>query len=111
MKKILGIMALFSICFIVISVVDAKSLRDVYLRAGYDTQVIIKNDTEAKFHTSVLATYMNEDAIEIENTVQRKNDKGNWQNQGQDTVTVKSLNEGYEINYILYGVADTKHAI
>ena len=40
MKKILGIMALFSICFIVISVVDAKSLRDVYLRAGYDTQVI-----------------------------------------------------------------------
>ena len=108
MKKILGIMALFSICFIVVSVVDAKSLRDVYLRAGYDTQVIIKNDTEAKFHTSVLATYMNEDAIDIENTVQRKNDKGNWQNQGQDTVTVKSLNEGYEIEYILYKVADTR---
>ena len=108
MKKILGIMALFGICFIVISVVDAKSLRDVYLRAGYDTQVITKNDTESEFHTSVLATYMNEDAIEIENTVQRKNLIGNWENKGQDIIMVRSLNEGYEINYVLYGVADTR---
>ena len=108
MKKILGIMALFGICFIVISVVDAKSLRDVYLRAGYDTQVIIKNDTEAKFHTSVLATYLNEDAIEIENTVQRKDSFGIWRNNGQDSSVITTLNEGYELNYTLYGVADTR---
>ena len=101
MKRILGIMALFSICFIVVSVVDAKSLRDVYLRAGYDTQVIIKNDTEAKFHTSVLATYLNEDAIKIENTVQKKDIIGIWRNEGQDYSTITTLNEGYELDYTL----------
>lgn len=106
-KKVIAMMAIV-VCLIVTTSVSAKSLRDIYLRAGDDVQVIVKNDTEAKFHTSVLATYMNASQISVENTVQRKNIFGSWQNKQQVYPLVKVLNQGYDTNFDLKSTADTR---
>ncbi len=78
-------------CLFISTNVNAKSLRGVTMRSRTDTQHIVKYNTEALFHTSVLATSMNSSKISIENTVQRKNSKGNWVNVTDGTTLVGNL--------------------
>lgn len=106
-RKIISFVFLLLVVLITTNV-NAKSLRGVTLRANDDTQYIVKYNTEALFHTSVLATSINASEILIENTVQRKNSKGNWVNKAQVYPLVKKLNVGYDTNFNMYSTADTR---
>lgn len=108
MKKGSLLMLAIISCLFISTNVNAKSLRGVTMRSRTDTQHIVKYNTEALFHTSVLATSMNSSKISIENTVQRKNSKGNWVNKAQVYPLVQKLNVGYETNFNLYSTADTR---
>lgn len=108
MKKMLSIIAVVLVCLISINAASAKSLRDIELNGQVGAQIIVKYGTEGKAHTSLLPTYMNESSIKVENTVQRRNSLGNWQNRVQNRFTVSAINKSYIINFDLGTTADTR---
>ena len=108
MKKMLSIIAVVLVCIISINAASAKSLKDIELNGQVSAQLIVKYGTEGKAHTSLFPTYMNESIIKVENTIQRKNSSGNWQNRVQNRFNVTAINKSYIINFNLGTTADTR---
>lgn len=97
--------AVFSFTFIVVS---AKSLKEVTLNGQDAASLIVKYGTEPDFHTSIYPTYLNENSITIENTIQRRNSSGNWTNIVQNRFPVSKVKRSYILNVSLTKTADTR---
>lgn len=97
--------AVFSFTFIAVS---AKSLKEVTLNGQESGSLIVKYGTEADFHTSIYPTYLNENSINIENTIQRRNSSGNWNNIIQNRFPVSKVKRSYILNVSLTKTADTR---
>lgn len=107
MKKIVGLLAILIVCSVASVGVLAKSIRDKQFNYK-DSVLIEKSNTESKFHTSILPTYLNMSDITVVNSVQRRNIFGNWVNKVQNEFFISSINKSYIINVNLKSTSDTR---
>lgn len=111
MKKKIMLALFIGICFLTITSVFAKS-EFFSLKAGEAGSAIIKEGTHAPLHTAINASYMNEETISVQTTIQRKNLLGIWTNRASSNDVLKrsrDLNTAVETNFTsISGIADTK---
>lgn len=108
MKKALVLLIVFCLSTFTLNA-SAKSWKDITLYGGLGGISFVRNSTDGKCHTSVLATEMNESSINIKHQVQRYVGTSLSGTKGEGYTVVKTLNDGYEVNYDLgSGTANTR---
>ncbi len=108
MKKILSVIAIIGILSLTITSVCAKSILNQTLIKGTYIATLIKYDTDGIFHTSVYATSINADRIDVETLVQRTGSTGKWETKGRKTDLVTETYKSYPYNINLVTTEDTR---
>lgn len=95
-KKVIGVAAICLASIISITTVRAYASYNVTLYAR-ETKEVLLGDTQAKFYSSIITSYLDAPSIKLENTIQRKI-KGTWTTQVQLYPVATEVNKEYYNN-------------